>query len=110
MGPSYGCIFMGRFEYLLLQQYNKLVPDFYKRYSDDVIGTISLNYNQLLDFINFEQNFDPAVQFTYHISDTSVTFLDIISLKTHSGLNPVPTSPLADDITTTIIYYIQANE
>ena len=50
-----------------------------------------LNYNQLFDFINFEQNFHPAVQFTYHISDTSVTFLDIRSLKTHCGLNPVPT-------------------
>ena len=60
-----------------------------------------LNYNQLFDFINFEQNFHPAVQFTYHISDTSVTFLDIRSLKTHCGLNPVPTSPLADDIATT---------
>ena len=53
-----------------------------------------LNYNQLFDFINFEENFHPAVQFTYHISDTSVTFLDIRSLKTHCGLNPVPTSPV----------------
>ena len=73
----YTCIF----EYLLLQLYNKLVPEINKKYIDD-IGATSMNYNQLLDFINFVQNFHPAVKFTYHTSETSITFLDInISLK-----------------------------
>ena len=48
MGPSYACLFMGHLE-----------------------------HNQLLDFINFVQNFHPAVKFTYEISEKSVTFLDM---------------------------------
>ena len=82
VGPSYASIFMGYFEYLLLQQYNKLMPETYKRYNDDIIGTTSINCNQLLDFINFVQNFHSAVKFTYQTSETFVSFLDMnISLK-----------------------------
>ena len=82
MSPSYACIFMGHFEYLLLQQYNKRVPKFYKRYIDDIIGVTSMNSSQLFDFINFVQNFHPTVKFTYQISKMSITFLDMnISLK-----------------------------
>ena len=73
---------MGHFEYLVVQQYNKPVPQYYKRYIDDIIGAIAMNYSQLLNFINFVHNFDPAVKFTFQISETSVTFLDMnISLK-----------------------------
>ncbi|WP_419619241.1 GIY-YIG nuclease family protein, partial [Thiolapillus sp.] len=77
MGPSYACLFMGHLEHTLLQQYKKPVPEIYKRYIDDGIGATSLSYNQLLDFINFVQNFHPAVKFTYEISEKSVTFLDM---------------------------------
>ena len=69
MGPSYVCIFMGYFEYLLLQEYNKPVPEFYKRYIYDIIGANSMHYNQLVDFINFVHNLHPAVKFTYQISE-----------------------------------------
>ena len=68
MGPSYTCLFKGHLEHTLLQQYKKPVPEIYKRYTDDGIGTTSLNYNQPLDFINFVQNSHPAVKFTYEIS------------------------------------------
>ena len=64
------------------------MPEIYKRYIDDGIGATSLSYNQLLDFINFVQNFHPAVKFTYEISEKSVTFLDMKLLletrKTHN--------------------------
>ena len=53
------------------------MPDIYKRYINDGIGATSLKYNQLLDFINFVQNFHPAVKFNYEISEKSVTFLDL---------------------------------
>ena len=82
MGLSYACLFMGHLENALLQQYKKLAPKIYRRYTDDSIGATSLNYNQLLDFINFMQNFHPAVKFTYEISEKSAAFLDMkISLK-----------------------------
>ena len=77
MGPSYACLFTGHLEHTLLQQYKKPMPEIYKRYIDDGIGATSLSYNQLLDFINFVQNFHPAVKFTYEISEKSVTFLDM---------------------------------
>ena len=77
MGPSYTCLFMGHLEHTPLQQYKKLVPEIYKRYIDGGIGATSLSYNQLLDFINFVQNFHPAVKFTHEISEKSVTFLDM---------------------------------
>ena len=67
---------MGHLEHTLLQQYKKPVPEIYKRYIDDGIGAASLSYNQLLDFINFVQNFHPAVKVTYESSEKSVTFLD----------------------------------
>ena len=57
MGSSYAYIFMEHLEYLLLQQCNKPVPKVYKRY----IGATSMNYDQLIDFV---QNFYPAVKFT----------------------------------------------
>ena len=77
IGPSYAWLFVGHLEQTLLQQYKKPVPEIYKRYIDDGIGATSLSYYQLLDFINFVQNFHPAVKFTYEISEKSVTFLDM---------------------------------
>ena len=38
MGPSYVCLFMGHFDYTLLQQYKKPVPRIYSRDIDDSIG------------------------------------------------------------------------
>ena len=67
VGPSYACLFMGHLEHTLLQRYKKPVPEIYKRYIDDGIGATSLSYNQLLDFINFVQNFHPAVKI--HLRD-----------------------------------------
>ena len=86
MGPSYACIFV---EYLLLQQYNKPVPEFYKRYTNDIIGTTSINCNQRLGFINFVHNFHPSVKCTYQLSETSVSFLDlnISFIETGNALN-----------------------
>ena len=78
---GYACLFMGHLKHTLLQQYKKPVPEIYKRYIDDGTGATSLSYNQLLDFINFVQNFHPAVKFTYEISEKSVTFLDMKILK-----------------------------
>ena len=54
----------------------------YKRYIDDGIGATSMSHSQLLDFIQFVQNFHHAVKFMYEISEQSAAFLDMdISLK-----------------------------
>ena len=49
-----------------------------------------MNYKQLLDFINLEQNFYSAVKLTYQIFENSVTFLDMNIYSQH----PVTTKPL----------------
>ena len=96
MGHSNACFFMGYFQmpatsttplhhthtHTLLQQYKESVPEIYKRYIDHDIVATSMSYNQLLDFINFVQNFQPVVKFTFEMSEESVTFQDMnISLK-----------------------------
>ena len=79
MGPSYSCLFMGHFEHTLLQQCRKPVLEIYV---DNGIGATSMSYSQLLDFIDFVQNFNPAAKFTSEISKRSVPFPDMkISLK-----------------------------
>ena len=75
MGPSYVCLIMSHLEHSLLPQYKKAVPEIYNRYIDDGIGATSMSYNQLMDFINFLQNFYfPPFKFTYEISEKSATF------------------------------------
>ena len=71
---GYACLFMGHLKHTLLQQYKKPLPEICKRCIDDGIGATSLSYNQLLDFINFVQNFQPAVKFTYEISENPSLF------------------------------------
>ena len=75
MGPSYTHLFMGH--WTMLQHYSKPVLEMYKRYTDDGIGATSVSHSQLLDFMEFVQNFHPAVKFMYEISEQSVAFLDM---------------------------------
>ena len=77
MVPGYACLFMGHFEQELLEHYSKPVPEMYKRYIDDGIGTTSVSHSQLLDFIKFVQNFHPAIKFMYEISEQLVAFSEI---------------------------------
>ena len=44
---------------------------------DDIVGAASCSAAELQAFIDFIANFSPAIKFTYAISDTSVTFLDL---------------------------------
>ena len=82
MGPGYACPFMGHLEQKLLQHYSKPVPEMYKKYIDNGIGATSMSHSQLLDFIEFVQNFHPPVKLTYEIFEQSVACLNMdISLK-----------------------------
>ena len=76
-GPSYACLFMGFLELNICRSYNGPLPEFYKRYIDDGIGITSMAEDDLRNFIEFTNNFNPAIRFTYTISSTTVNFLDI---------------------------------
>ena len=48
-----------------------------------------MSHSQLLDFIEFVQNFHPPIKFTYEISEQSVAFLDMDSSLKQAKLTSV---------------------
>ncbi|XP_033099986.1 uncharacterized protein LOC117103523 [Anneissia japonica] len=77
MAPSFACLFMGHLEHQILAQFKGPKPELFKRYIDDCIGATSGSIEELHGFINFANNFHPAIAFTYEISSNSMAFLDI---------------------------------
>lgn len=77
MGPSYACLFVGFVEEEIFSQYKGFFPDFFRRFIDDCIGLSSAPKEQVMDFIQFVSRFHPSLQFTFEISDSSLSFLDI---------------------------------
>ncbi len=65
MGPNYANLFVGFVEKQIFEQYTDTTPDHLGRYIDE-------------QFINYVNNFYPALQFTWEISEPSVSFLDIL--------------------------------
>ena len=78
MGPNYANLFVGFVEKQIFEQYTDPTPDYLGRYIDDCVGTASCSRGELEQFINYVNNFHPALQFTWEISKTSVSFLDIL--------------------------------
>ena len=74
MGPNYANLFVGFVEKQIFEQYTGPLPDYFGRYIDDCLGSRV----ELEEFINFVNEFHPALQFTWEISETSVSFLDIL--------------------------------
>lgn len=86
MGPSYACLFVGFVEEEIFRTYPGQLPDLLRRYIDDYAGIATCSKTELLNFIHFMSTFNPALRFTYEISDTSLPFLDIeISLDPTSN-------------------------
>eukprot|EP00061_Rhincodon_typus_P002145 g16732.t1 len=77
MGPSYACLFVGYVEQFLFQIYTGPIPHLFLRYIDDCIGTASCSHEELEQFIHFTNTFHPNLTFSWTISDTSLSFLDL---------------------------------
>jgi hypothetical protein len=78
MGPNYANVFVGFVEKQIFEQWTDRIPDYLGRYIDDCLDTASCSRVELERFINFVNNFYRVLQFTWEISETSVTFLDIL--------------------------------
>ena len=78
MGPNYANLFVGFVEKQIFEQYTDPIPDYLGRYIDDCLGIAACSRVELERFINFVDNFHPALQFTWKFSETSVSFLDIL--------------------------------
>ena len=70
MGPNYANLFVGYVEEQIFNQFDGPKPELFGRYIDDCLGATSCTKEELEQFIAF-------VKFTWEISETSVTFLDI---------------------------------
>eukprot|EP00061_Rhincodon_typus_P000533 g11987.t1 len=77
IGPNYACLFVGYVEQSLFCCYTGTIPHLFLRYIDDCIGTASCSHEELEQFINFTNTFDPNLKFPWTISDTSLSFLDL---------------------------------
>ena len=64
MGPSYINLFVGYVEHQFFNQYNGPKPDFIQRRGTQL-------------FITSVNSFHPALKYTWEISETSLSFLDI---------------------------------
>ena len=78
MGPSYANLFVGYVEKQIFERYTGSLPDFFGRYIDDCLGTASCSRVDLERFINYVNDYHPALKFTWEISEASVSFLDIL--------------------------------
>ena len=78
MGPNYANLFVDFVENQIFKQYTDPIPDYFGRFIDDCLGTALCSYAELESFIHFVNNFHPALKFTLEISETSVSFLDIL--------------------------------
>ena len=72
MGPNYANLFVGFVEKQMFEQYTDPIPDYFGRYIDDCLGLASCSRGELECFISYVNNFHPALQFTWEISETSV--------------------------------------
>ena len=78
MGPSYACLFMGYLEKQIFSTFPCPIPEFYGRFIDDCLALSSLSYDELLEFVNFCNAYHPFIKFTFVISDSEATFMDIL--------------------------------
>ena len=78
MGPNYANLFVGFVEKQIFEQYTDPTSDYFGWYIDDFVGTGSCSRGELEQFINYVNNFHPALQFTWEISETSLSFLNIL--------------------------------
>ena len=77
MGPNYANLFVGYVEEQIFNQFDGPKTELFGRYIDDCLGATSCTKEELERFIGFVNSFHPALKFTWEISETSVTFLDI---------------------------------
>eukprot|EP00061_Rhincodon_typus_P006820 g27846.t1 len=102
-GPSYACFFRGYVEQSLFCCYTGPIPHLFLRYIDDCISAALCFNGELEQFIYFTNTFHPNLKFTWTISNTTLSFLDLslsisgIHLKTDIYFNPTDSHSYLDN-------------
>ena len=76
MAPSYASLFMGKFEEDFLNM-QSLKPTLWLRFLDDVFMIWDHSFEDLQQFIKKLNGFHPSIKFSYEISQSEVSFLDV---------------------------------
>eukprot|EP00061_Rhincodon_typus_P001150 g13876.t1 len=77
MGSSFACLFVGYVDESLFRNYTGSKPHLFLHFIDDCIVAASCSHKELEQFIHFTNTFDPNLTFTWTISNTSLSFLDL---------------------------------
>ena len=87
MGPGYANLFVGFMENKIFSNYRGPKPDLYKRYIDDCVGATSSSREDLNQLNNSVNSFNPALKYTWEISENSLAFLDLKLSINENGLS-----------------------
>ena len=77
MGPGYTNLFVGFIENKFFSNYRGPKPDPHKLYIDDCVGATSSSREHLYQNNNSVNSFNPALKYTWEISENSLAFLDL---------------------------------
>ena len=75
MGPSYANLFVDFIEHQFFRQINGPKPGLYGRLIDDCIGATFSTREELIQIITVANSSNPALKYTWEISDIFFTFL-----------------------------------
>ena len=86
--PSYACLYMWDLEldFFNKTRVTKSKPALWYRYIDDIIMICEDSYKELMDFLEELNQFNSHIKFTWTISQTTATFLDLNLKKLNSTI------------------------
>ena len=83
IAPAYASLFMGKFEMDFMKICSEK-PTLWLKFLDDIFMIWTHSLYKLHEFIKCLNNFHPYIKFTYDISETKVSFLDVdVSLQSN---------------------------
>ncbi len=84
MAPSYASLFMGKLENDFLEK-RLLKPYLWLRFLDDIFMIWNYSLEDLYDFIDCLNKLHPTIKFTFNVSNTKVSFLDVEVVKNENN-------------------------
>ena len=96
MAPAFAALFMGKLEQDFLDTC-EFKPEMWLRFLDDIFMLWCHSLDDLQKFVDSLNAFHPDIKFTYTVSDTAVTFLDVnVSIddnnNIHTAVHEKPTN------------------
>eukprot|EP00061_Rhincodon_typus_P011109 g35888.t1 len=96
MGPRYACLFREYVKQSLFCCYTGTIPYLFLCYIDDCIGAALCSNEELEQFINITSIFHLNLKFTWTISDSSLSFLDLSVFGSDANHFNSPSHTLGD--------------